>query len=398
MRFSFRSAGESHGAGCLALVEGLPKGLAVDPARIDRLLARRQRGYGRGGRQRIEEDRVRILSGLRGGRTLGSPLALWVENRDARIEELPDLDRPRPGHVDLAACLRHGDRDIRAGLERASARETVARVAAGAVAEILLEECGVFVLGHVVRIGGVEVPGEPGASCAARLEEGGAPDEAVGLMRAAVEASEFGLLEPERGEAMRREIDQAAKERDSLGGEIEVFACGLPPGLGSHLSWEDRLDGRLAQALLSIPAIKGAAFGWGFRLGAMRGSEAHDPIGRGEGVRVDRGANRAGGLEGGLANGAPLVCRAVMKPISTIRKGLPSIDLGGGGAAVSDYERSDVCAVPAAAVVAEAMTALVLAGALLEFFGGATMEALKSALDLHMRRAEAVLDGRGGIP
>jgi chorismate synthase len=382
MSLRFQTGGESHGQGGLAFLEGLPKGLALDPGFIDSQLARRQRGYGRSGRQGIEKDRAQILGGVRAGRCLEAPLLLWVPNRDSTIEERDQLASPRPGHGDLAGCLRHGDQDVRANLERASARETASRVAAGAVAQLLLRSVGCEVLGHVVGIGGVHVPGDAG--------QGLDSVESVREARERVEASEFGIREPGPGAAMKDRIDDARRQGDSVGGQIEVVAAGLPAGLGSFAQWDARLDGRLAQALISIPAIKSFEIGLGREVGERLGSEVHDPIlpaGDGAPSRIpQRSGNRAGGLEAGISNGQPLVLRCSMKPIATLRRGLPSVDLTTGEAVDAAFERSDICAVPAAALVAEAMTALVLAQATLELFGGASHSAFLEAHRAHADR------------
>ena len=382
MGLRFQTGGESHGPGGLAFLEGLPKGLPLDLEFIDSQLARRQRGYGRSGRQGIEKDHAEILGGTRAGRCLEAPLLLWVANRDATIEDRDQLASPRPGHADLAGCLRHGDRDLRANLERASARETAARVAAGAVAQLLLRSIGCEVLGHVIGIGGVGLPGEPGSGLDSL--------ESLSQARARVEGSEFGVVEASAEPEMKVRIDEARRLGDSVGGQVEVVAVGVPAGLGSFAQWDARLDGRLAQALLSIPAIKAFGVGMGPAVGDCLGSEVHDPILPPAGDAPDRipgrASNRAGGLEAGISNGQPLVLRASMKPISTLRKGLPSVDLASGAPVQAAFERSDVCAVPAAAVVAEAMTALVLAGAALELFGGASLEAFLSAHREHVER------------
>lgn len=383
MRLRYRSGGESHGRGVLALLEGLPRGLDLDLGFVNAQLARRQRGYGRGGRQKIESDEVDVLGGVRAGRTLGSPLVLFVANRDHRIEAMPDLTRPRPGHADLSGCFRHGDADIRANLERASARETAGRVAAGAVAQLFLRHFGVEVLGHVVGIGSVAVDGEPG-----RL----LPDRAaLEAARPGVTASPFGLVDSGPEPAMRRAVDEVLRDKDSLGGVVEVVACGVPPGLGSFAQWDERLDGRLARALMSIQAVKAVEIGLGREAGVRRGSAVHDAIQR-DGKRIRRTSNRAGGLEAGVTNGEPLVVRATKKPIATLRSRLESIDLATGAAAEAAFERSDVCAVPAAACIAEAMVALTLADALLELFGGASLEATRAAADAHRARIERLLD------
>ncbi len=385
MGLLFRSAGESHGKGCLALLEGLPRGCPYDPDFVARQLARRQRGYGRGGRQKIEKDQAEVLAGLKGGFLLGSPLALWVGNRDSRLEEMPELSRPRPGHADLAGCFRFGDRDIRANLERASARETVARVAAGAVAQVFLRELGVGVLGRVVGIGDRDVKEE---------EESPRTLKDLELWRERVESSPFGAaLEGGSCASMETEwkhlVDEARKAGDSLGGRIEVIAVGVPPGIGSFAQWDERLDGRLAAALMSIPAIKGVEVGLGFEASRRRGSAVHDSIlpgSQGSGAVPQRETNRAGGLEGGVANGEPIVLRLAKKPIATLKRGLPSVDLETGEKAISAFERSDICAVPAAAVIAEAMVALVLADACLHFLGEGSFSVLHERLQGHRER------------
>ena len=379
MGLSFRTAGESHGRGLVALLEGLPKGLLLDRSFVDRQLHRRQGGYGRGGRQRIESDHAEILSGIYRGRTIDAPLALWLKNRDHTIEELPEPTRPRPGHVDLVGCQRHGDRDIRACLERASARETAARVAAGAVAQLFLRQLGVDVLGHVVELGSVS----------AELERGAALESLTDLdrARARVEESPFGMLTDRRDERLRELVDRAAKDGDTLGGVVEVVAVGMPPGLGSYAQWHERLDGRLAQALLSIQAFKGVEIGLGFEAGRRPGSEVHDEIHKHADGTARRRTNDAGGLEGGLSTGEPIIVRAAKKPISTLRKRLASIDLADGTPAEAGFERSDVTAVPSAAVIAEAMVSLVLADAALELFGGAHLDVVRQACAAHRERA-----------
>ncbi len=377
-RLSFHTAGESHGRGLVAIVEGLPAGMPLDPAAdIDPDLARRQGGYGRGRRMKIETDRAEILSGVRLGVTLGSPLALLVRNRDwknwttAMSHAPPDPEGnpkalkpvylPRPGHADLAGVLKYDRRDARDILERASARETAMRVASGALAKVLLKRvAGATVGSHVTRIGDVEAA---------------PPDSLPADLNAAADLSPVRTLDPAVGERMVAAIDEARHAGDTLGGCFEVVVRGLPVGLGSHISWDRKLDGRLAQAVMSIHAIKGVEIGPAFRNAARPGSRVHDSILRADDVPASggfaRGGNRAGGLEGGITTGAPLVVRGAMKPISTLlRNRLPSVDLRDGSTGAAAVERSDVCAVPAAAVVAEAMVALVVADALLEKFGG----------------------------
>jgi len=384
-RLRFTTAGESHGCCLVAIVEGLPAGVPVSSAAIDHDLARRQAGYGRGGRMKIETDKAKILSGVRHGRTLGSPVTLLVENKDwenwrevMAAEGDPSagadkrITRPRPGHADLAAALKYGYDDLRDGLERASARETAARVAAGALAKSFLEELGIKVISHVVAIGGVEAPRVDGS--AAEIAK-------------CAEGSPVRCADPTASAAMCKRIDEAGAAGDTVGGLFEVLADGVPPGLGSHVSWDRRLDGRLAAALASIQAIKGVEFGDGFALAARPGSEAHDEITLGK-KSIERPTNRAGGLEAGITNGCILVVRAAMKPIATLKKALHSVDLESKKAAEAAFERSDVCAVPAAAVVGEAMVALVLADAALEKFGG-------DSLAETLRNEQSYLDGLG---
>lgn len=393
----FLTAGESHGPALTVIVEGLPAGLSVDFDGIDRELRRRQGGYGRGQRMKIERDRVEVLAGLRFGRTLGSPVSFLIHNRDwpnwqrtmpVRTEP-PDgatgalrapVTRPRPGHADLAGAAKYGADDLRDVLERASARETAARVAAGALARQLLAAAGVQLASHVTRIGGEALP----AGRDVRLDDVLAlPDESpLRCVDAAVEAR------------MVAAIDAAREAGDTLGGTFEVLAEGVPPGLGSYVHWDRRLDGLLAQAIMSVPAIKAVGIGIGPLAADVPGSLAHDEIlpgtGTGEPLGVTRPTNRAGGLEGGVTNGELLRVSGYMKPIATLMKPLRSVDLRTGADAPAAIERSDVCAVPAAAVVAEAMVALVLANALLERFGGDTMDALVA----RVRQSAAALRAR----
>lgn len=374
--FRFLTAGESHGQALTAVVDGVPAGLALAEADIDADLARRQRGYGRGGRMKIERDRVRILSGVRWGRTLGSPVTLQILNRDwenwkdaMAVEPPPpgaphrEVTRPRPGHADLAGAMKYGHRDIRNVLERSSARETTARVAVAGVARKLLAEFEIRVLSHVTEIGGVRVPDDLDLTW----------DE---IARRA-EASEVRCADPATEAAMIAAIDEARAKGDTLGGVVEVVALGCPVGLGSYVQWDRRLDGRLAQALCSIQAIKGCEFGLGFEAARRPGSAVHDEILFDPGAGFRRASNNAGGLEGGVTNGQPVVVRAAMKPLSTLRTPLRSVDLATKEAVEAVVERSDVCAVPAAGVVAEAMVAIVLADALLEKFGGDSVEEIR---------------------
>jgi chorismate synthase len=388
----FVTAGESHGKALVALVEGLPAGVPVTADWIDRDLARRMLGYGRGARMKIERDRVEFLSGVRAGETLGSPVALLVRNRDwenwedvMAAEGTPGdlrrrrVTRPRPGHADLVGVLKYDRLDARDILERASARETVARVAAGALARRLLDEFGVDVGSHVVSLGGIR------ASVPADLPR---------PLNEAADRSEIRVLDPSVEAEVIARIDRAKKDGDTLGGEVEVVARGLPIGLGSHVSWDRKLDARLAGILMSIPAVKGVEIGLGFEAARRPGSAVHDPIEADAGAAppgpdagppvpgdsrggFTRRTNNAGGLEGGMTTGEPLVVRVAMKPISTLMSPLPTVDLISGVAASAQSERSDVTAVPAMGVIAEALVAIVLADAMLEKFGGDSLAEMK---------------------
>ena len=396
MHFRFTTAGESHGKAFVALVEGLPAGLPVTAEAVDRDLARRMQGYGRGARMKIERDRIEWLAGVRAGETLGSPVAMLIANRDwanwedVMAHEASDgeavgelrrrrVSRPRPGHADLAGVLKYDRLDARDILERASARETAARVAAGALAKRLLDEFGVEVGSHVVSLGGVVVP---------------RPAELPVPLNEAADRSEVRVLDRSVEPEIVRRIDEAKKAGDTLGGEVEVVARGVVVGLGSHVSWDRKLDGRLAGLLMSIPAVKAVEIGLGVEAARRPGSEVHDAIFAAEpslrsgqapsrsgpaplpplagdrqgGFR--RRSNNAGGLEGGITTGEPVVVRVAMKPISTLMSPLPTVDLASGEPANAQSERSDVTAVPALGVIAEAMVAVALADAMLEKFGG----------------------------
>lgn len=367
------TAGESHGPALVGIVEGIPAGLALSIPRIDAELARRQGGYGRGGRMRIERDQVELLSGTRAGITLGSPISFVIRNADAVIERLPVPTNPRPGHADLAGCQKFGHRDPRAVLERASARETATRVACGAIARQVLEHFGVEVFGHVVELGGIAVDAEgiERAFDLARAQREGLRD-----------ASPFFALDPATDARLTAAVDLAKDRGDTLGGVFEVRALGLPPGLGSYASGPERLTARLGGALLSIPAMKGVEFGLGFETARRMGSEAHDAIvpARSEGSRYARSTNRSGGLEGGISTGEPLVVRTAMKPIPTLRRGLPTVEFETLEPVQATYQRSDVTSVPAASVVGEAMVALELTRAFLAKFGGDSLGELEDAL------------------
>ncbi|MBC7252561.1 MAG: chorismate synthase [Actinobacteria bacterium] len=381
----FLDSGESHGAGMLAVVEGMPMGVPVRREFLESELARRRLGYGRGPRMALERDEVEILGGVRGGRTLGSPVALLVRNAEHRkwlkvmspygeVEAEP-LTRPRPGHADLAGAIKYGTRDIRDILERSSARETVGRVCAGALAKSLLVCLDIHVYSHVLQVGEARVTA---AGETPRREEAAAADE-----------DPMRCLDREASLRMREEVDRARREGDSLGGVFEVVAYGVPPGLGSHVHWDRRLDGRLAAAVMSIQAVKGVEVGEGFLLAGMRGSLASDPIYHSKRRGFYRRTNRAGGLEGGITNGEPVVVRAAMKPIPTLASPLETVDLVTKERVAAAVERADVCAVPAAAVIAESAVAFVLADALLEKLGGDSLEELGARFRDLKRRYKA---------
>ena len=384
-RVRWLTAGESHGPRLTAIVEGIPSGLALLAGDVDADLARRQRGYGRGGRMKIESDRVELVGGVRGGETLGSPIAMSIVNRDHaswvdRMSPGPlpspaePLTRPRPGHADLAGGLKHDRHDLRDVLERASARETAARTAVGAVCRKLLAAVGVDVFAHVVAIGPVSAEQAPGT---------------VDELRARSRASDLACADAQAEARMRDAILEAAHAGDTLGGSFEVVASGVLPGLGSHVQWDRKLDGRLAQALMSIQAIKGVEIGLGFAAARTPGSQVHDPIAYdSEARRFTRPSNRAGGLEGGITNGMPVVCRAAMKPIATLKKALDSVDVRTKEHYAAAFERSDVCAVAAASVVGEAMVCITLADALVEKFGSDSMRELLRNVDGYRRQLE----------
>ena len=382
MTLRFVTAGESHGPGLTALLEGFPAGLELEPEDIDRDLARRQLGHGRGGRMKIESDRAVVTSGLRHGQTLGSPVALTVENRDyANWEErmnpwpveadVAEVHLPRPGHADLAGVQKFGFTDVRNVLERASARETAARVACGALAKAFLRAFGVEVRSHVLRIGGVEAPSFDG------LVADDFND---------VDASPVRCLDPDASDAMVAEIDRARKANESLGGVFEVRTFGVVPGIGSHVSWEERLDARLAGAVMSIQSMKGVGIGDGFDLAGRDGSAAHDEIFWTDARGFFRETNHAGGLEGGMTTGQPLVVRGAMKPLPTLTKPLRSVDLATKEPAEALRERTDSCTVPAGAVVAEAMVALVLGSGYREKLGGDHIDDTRAALRAYEER------------
>jgi chorismate synthase len=367
----FETAGESHGECLVATLTGLPAGVPVSVASIDRELWRRQQGFGRGGRMKIETDRAHIVSGIRHSHTIGSPIAILIENKDWKnwTEALPVEDiegaedhkkpvtRPRPGHADLAGAIKYNFHDARYILERASARETAGRVALGALAKAFLAEFGIGVLSHVIAVGD------------AKLERPATWEELVALSQR--DEVLLGCVDPEAEQRMKAVVDQAYKTGDTVGGVFEVVARGVPPGLGSHIAWDTRLDGRLAQAIVSMQAVKGVEVGYAAEGAAAFGSKVQDTIHYSrEKHEFTRGANRAGGLEGGMTNGQDVLVRGMLKPISTLRRPLESVDLETRDAALAAYERSDIAVVPAAGVIGEAMVALVLASAMMEKFGG----------------------------
>ena len=371
----FQTAGESHGQGLIAIVSGLPAGLRVDSAFVNRELKRRMGGYGRGGRMKIESDTAQFISGVRHGETIGSPIALVIENRDwanwkdaMAVEDQPEsrakykpLSPPRPGHADLAGCLKYNFKDARYVLERASARETAARVGAGSLAKLFLGAMGVQVASHVVAVGSVTLGPAP------------VPFQAI-LALQSKEEIVMSCVDEEVEAKMKEEVDRATENRDTVGGIFEVRATGVPPGLGSCAQWDERLDGQLAQAIMSIQAVKGVEIGEAYMNALRPGSAVQDEIGYDRNTsHFTRKSNRAGGLEGGMTNGEEIVVRGYLKPISTLRRPLESVDFGTREPVKAAYERSDVCVVPAAGVVGEAMIALTLARAMLEKFGGDSM-------------------------
>ncbi len=400
----YLTAGESHGKALIGIIEGIPSGLSISVEDIDRELKRRQWGYGRGGRMKIESDHAEILAGVRHGKTIGSPITIFIENKDwvnwqevmssefgVRSSQLKSVTCPRPGHADLAGAIKYGTHDIRDILERSSARETAMRVALGAIAKKFLSEFGVKIGSYVVQIGKISVHGST------RTLESSNPRILESIFEKA-EKSPVRCPDKEASQKMVKLIDKALKEGNSLGGVFEVFAVGLPIGLGSHIQWDKRLDGRLAQALMSIQAIKGVEIGLGFEMSRRFGSEVMDEIfyieqksRRAEEQKLQplhatrytlhagfyRKTNYAGGIEGGMTNGMPIILRAAMKPIPTLRKPLHSVDIITKKPVEAAYERSDVCAVPAAGVIGEAMVALTIGDAFLEKFGGDSMAEVK---------------------
>jgi chorismate synthase len=395
MTFRFTTAGESHGRGLVGILEGIPAGLAISAADVDVELKRRQGGYGRGARMKIESDHIEWLSGVRAGETLGSPIAMLIWNRDwehwqdvmaPEADANPDpqgrrrqVTRPRPGHADLAGSLKYDRTDARDILERASARETVARVACGAVCKKLLREFSIEIGSYVAELGGVVATHH--SPLPTPLNE-------------AADQSPVRCLDREAEAEIIRRIDAAKAAGDTLGGVVEAVALGVPVGLGSHVSWDRKLDGRLAQALMSIPAVKGVELGLGFEAARRKGSEVHDEILPG----FSRATNRAGGTEGGMTTGEPLVLRVAMKPISTLMSPLKTVDLKTGGPAQAQSERSDVTAVPAMGVIAEAMLAIVLTDALLEKFGGDALSETKRNYESYIAQVQTRTKSKPNVP
>ncbi|MEW6252020.1 MAG: chorismate synthase [Planctomycetota bacterium] len=377
-----RTAGESHGPALTVLIEGLPAGVAVDRVLIDAELRRRQGGYGRGARMKLEQDTARVLAGVRRGRTTGAPVVLQITNRDARLDTAPEVHRPRPGHADFAGALKWLTTDCRETLERASARETAARVAAGALAKCLLREFGVVAAGFVLEIGPIR----------ATVPQTMPPDQ----LAAARDANEVYTPDATAVDLMTEAIRRAKVAKDTIGGIVEVRVFGLPPGLGTCAAWQDKLDGRLMQAVGSIQAVKGVEIGLGFEAARRPGSEVHDALHFDPAQRQTasfgfvRPTNRAGGLEGGMTNGMPIIVRAAMKPIATLLQGMDSVNLQTLQPERSDYERSDVCAVPAASVVAENVVAFEIARAWLAKFGGDTVREVRAAFDFYCASARGL--------
>jgi len=371
------TAGESHGKTLIAIVDGFPAGMSIDTDPIDVELRRRQGGYGRGGRQRIETDRVEVLSGIWHNQTLGSPITLQVVNKDYKLERLEDLERPRPGHGDLTGAVKYLG-SIRGVLERASARETAVRVAAGALAKQLLEQFGIRTIGYVAELGGTVIEPQPGD---------------IDQLRKLRDESIVYSLNPEQDEEIKQLIDDTGKEGDTLGGIVEVRVEGLPFGLGTHTQWDVKLDGRIAHAVMAVQAIKGIEIGLGFEAARRPGSQVHDPIQYDESQKdspslgYTRPTNNAGGLEAGMTNGQPLVVRAAKKPISTLRKALESINMDTKEAQSAEYERSDVCAVSACSVIVENVVAFEVARALVDKFGGDSLMEMKARWDLFQEMA-----------
>jgi chorismate synthase len=369
----YTTAGESHGKCLVTSIEGLPYGSPLDPEAINAELSRRQGGYGRGARMKLEKDEAEIVTGMRKGHALGSIVTLQIMNRVQNTEELNPITRPRPGHADLAGAMKFGTNDARDVAERSSARETAARVAAGALANSFLSNFGIRVLGYVVEIGGITSP--------TRID---APDELVRVR----EESMFYTLDKDLDEKLKAKVDEVKQAGDTLGGIFEVRVFNAPPGLGTHAGWEDKLDGALARALMSVQTVKAVEVGLGFEAARRSGSQMHDEIVLGEGGKLARSRNNAGGIEGGMTNGQPVVVRAACKPISTLRKPMQTVDLASKEQAAALYERSDVCVVPAASVIGQAVVAFEIARVFLAKFGGDTFDETQQRFEAYRKQLE----------
>ena len=373
MMLRYLTSGESHGKCLVTIVEGMPAGLSLAPEDINNDLARRQMGFGRGGRMTIEKDEVEILSGVRGGTTMGGPIALMIPNKDFKINELPVVTKPRPGHADLTGALKYNHKDIRNVLERASARETTSRVAAGAVCRKFLAVFGIDILSHVLQIGTIR----------AKIAE-----LSLAELRKKVEASQVRCADPEAQKTMIAEITKVKEEKDTLGGVFEVIATGVPVGLGSFVHYDRKLDGRLARAILSIQAMKAVEIGEGVKASTLRGSQFHDAIYYKKEKSFYRSSNNSGGIEGGMSSGEPIVIRAFMKPISTLLNPLPSVDIVTKQSVEATVERSDVCTVPAAGVIGEAVVAFEIADCFREKFGGDSMAEIRHNYEGYLKQVK----------
>jgi len=370
----FLTAGESHGPALVAILEGMPAGVPIDPDELQRQMRRRQLGYGRGPRMQLETDTVELLSGIRLGKTLGSPIALTIKNKDASIDRLPVVTQPRPGHADLTGAMKYDHRDIRNVLERASARETTARVAVGALCRQLLSPLGIELASHVVALGSIHA--KPSTAT-------------VILLRRGAEPTPLRCLDAQATKRMMREIDRCVKAGDTLGGIFEVLVEGVPPGLGSYAHYDRRLDAILGRAILSIHAVKAVEVGDGVLAASLAGSKVQDEIFYSKAKGFTRSSNRAGGFEGGMSTGQPIVVRGFLKPLSTLRSPLRSVEINTKRPVVATVERSDVTTVPAAGVIGEAMIAFELARAVLEKFGGDSLRELKRNYDSYRRQIRA---------
>ncbi len=370
----YLTSGESHGKCLVTILEGMPSGLSLSPEDINRDLARRQKGFGRGGRMTIEKDEAEILSGVRNGLTMGGPIALLIPNKDFKINELPVVTKPRPGHADLTGALKYDHTDIRNVLERASARETTSRVASGAVCRKFLSEFGIDILSHVLQIGMIR----------AKVQEGILLDK----LREKVEASQVRCADPDAEKKMIEEITKTQEEKDTLGGVFEVIVMGVPVGLGSFVHYDRKLDGRLARAILSIQAMKAVEIGEGVRASTLRGSQFHDAIYYSKEKKFHRSSNNSGGIEGGMSSGEPIVVRAFMKPISTLLNPLPSVDIITKQPVEATVERSDVCTVPAAGVIGEAVVAFEIADCFREKFGGDSIKEIRRNVEGYLKQVK----------